>query len=197
MAFPLLPLLGLLGSGVGAYLGNRHNKGDLTSILGGAALGGGLGGLGGLLGGSKSGRGFLMGDPGGQQQFPRFTPEQQSTMSELLQQGKQNTDFSGIENLARKNFTEQTIPGLAERFTSMGGGQHSSAFQGALGGAGSDLEAQLAALKPRFGMQQLGMGLQPSFESAYKPATPGFAQTGLSSLMALLPQLLQLYSGGM
>ena len=168
MAFPLSALLGLLG-------------------------GGAIGGT--LLGGKKSMSKLFMGEPERERQFQRFTPEQQSALDQLLKQGMESTDISGIEGLARKRFEEETIPSIAERFTAMGGGQRSSAFQSTLGRAGSDLEAQLAALRPQLGMQKLGMGLQPRFETAYQPSQPGMLQTGATSLASLLPMLMLLGGG--
>ena len=170
MAVPLLPLLGMLGGG----------------------------GIGGLLGSSAAsgGKSFLFGDKAKTEQFPRYTQEQQDVFSQLLQQGKENTDFSGIESAARKNFSENMIPSIAERFTAMGGGQRSSAFQSALGNAESNLESQLSALRPQFGMQQLRMGLQPQFDTAYTPATGGLAQGGIGQIAQILPLLIRLFSQG-
>jgi len=169
MAFPLAALLGLLG--------------------------GGIGGAAGLAGGNNLSK-FFMGNKGEEQQFQKFTPEQQSALDQLLKQGSESSDFSGIENLAQKRFQEETIPSIAERFTSMGaGGQGSSAFQSSLGRAGSDLESQLAGLRSQHGMQQLQMGLQPRFDTGYKPESQGFLGSSASSLMSLLPLLLKLGGG--
>jgi len=132
---------------------------------------------------------FLFGEPEKEQQFQRFTPEQQSALDQLLQQGLGNIGTDAIEGLARKRFQEETIPSLAERFTAMGGGQRSSAFQSSLGRAGSDLESQLAALRQQGGMQQLGMGLTPRFDTGYRPATQGMLGSGAQSLAGLLPLL--------
>lgn len=157
----------------------------------------GLGGLGGLAAsagkiGGKGFSSFLKGDPEKERQFQRFTPEQQDVLSNLLRQGAEETNISGLENLARKRFQEETIPSIAERFTAMGAGsQGSSAFQSSLGRAGSDLEAQLGALRSQQGMQKLGLGLQPSFETAFSPATPGFLQGGSQALLQSLPMLLK------
>jgi hypothetical protein len=118
-------------------------------------------------------------------QLPRFTGQGQDALSQLLSQGMQNADFGGMENRARNMFQTQTMPSIAERFTSMGGegGQRSSAFAPAAMGAGADLESQLAALKGRFGMQQLGMGLTPQFENIFIPKSPGRMQQFGSSMM--------------
>ena len=154
---------------------------------------------------------FLFGNPGRMQQTPLYTPQQTSTMNQLMgtaMQGLGNNqfDFAPIEAQARKGFSQQTIPSLAERFTSMGsgGGQRSSAFQGALGGAGADFESNLAALRSQYGLQQqgnmmnmLGMSLRPQFENNYFPSSGGLfggmgggmGQAGGSGLMELLPLL--------
>ena len=141
--------------------------------------------------------------PGGGTQLttPRYTQEQTQILNNLAQMGAQNADFGNIENRARSQFATQTIPGLAERFTSMGGGQRSSAFQGALGQAGADLESQLAAQRAGFGLQQLGLGLQPQFESYLQPSPyQGLAQGLTQGFGAALPGLAEVgakyYLGG-
>ena len=120
-----------------------------------------------------NGGNFLTGYGSSNEQLSRFNPQNTAILNNLAQQGSQNANFQGIEDLARKNFQQKTIPSLAERFTAMSGDTRgSSAFQGALGQAGSDLESQLAALKGQFGLQQLQLGLQPG-ENMYTPAGGG------------------------
>lgn len=131
---------------------------------------------------------FQYGTPGHVQQFPRFAPEQEAAMRSLLGgglQGLSQTDlsFEPIAERARKQFREETIPGLAERFTALGGGQRSSAFGQQLGRAGSDLESQLAALGSQYNLQKFGaltnlsrLGLEPAYETTYFPAQPGAYQ---------------------
>jgi hypothetical protein len=113
--------------------------------------------------------------------------------------------FQPIEDRARQQFETKTVPGLAERFTSLGGQskQGSSAFQGALGSAASDLESQLASLRGQYGLKEnalqqnlfgqllgggqqnqaqglqllqnmLTQGLQPRHEYGFQPAPPSF-----------------------
>jgi hypothetical protein len=119
-----------------------------------------------------SGLGSLFKSKPKTQQVPRFNPQQTGIINNLAQQGSENSNWQGQEQQARRNFSTNTIPGLAERFTAAqgGGAQRSSAFQGALGNAGSDLEAQLAGMRGQFGLQQLGLGLQPTFDSRFVPA---------------------------
>ncbi len=95
------------------------------------------------------------------QQIQRGNPQQQGGINQLLNQTLQGlqpqnfgSGFQPIAQEARNQFQQQTIPGLAERFTSMGGGQKSSAFQGALGSAASGLEQGLAAQQAQFGQNQ-------------------------------------------
>jgi len=106
-------------------------------------------------------------------QSPRYTPGQESALNTLLQQGMSQTDSQALEERYRKQFGESTVPGLAERFTGMGGGQRSSAFAGSLGRAGTDLESQLAALRQQAGMQKLQQGLTQRFDTNYMAGDPG------------------------
>jgi len=129
-------------------------------------------------------------------------PLLQQTLANL---GSNKFDFEPIANREVQRFQQDIIPTLAERFSAMGSGgsQRSSAFQGALGQAGSDLSQGLAALGSQYGLQQRGQqqdllrsllgsqlglqelnqrglgsllssGLQPRFEGVYNQAQPGF-----------------------
>ena len=93
-------------------------------------------------------------------------PTQQSAMDEILglAMGRLQDPLKGFEPMAeraRSQFQTQTIPSLAERFTSMGeGAQRSSGFQRALGGAGVDLEEAHAKASPTSGWRRpAAMGL--------------------------------------
>jgi len=102
--------------------------------------------------------------------------------------------FEPIEQQARNQFSEQTVPSLAERFTSMGNNSLSSpAFISQLGQAGAGLESDLAAQKAQYGqqnvqqiLQMLQLGLQPQFENAYRPRQAGalenIAGAGLNNI---------------
>lgn len=142
---------------------------------------------------------MLFGKKGKMEQLPTMTPEQQQLLSQLLQ-GLGGPMGMGLENImgilsgdpealeafqapAMRQFEEQIVPGIAERFTGMGGGaQQSSAFQQALGGAGASLAERLSAQKA--GLQSgamgqlsqllgLGMGAKP-FGYQYTPGSQGF-----------------------
>lgn len=100
--------------------------------------------------------------------------------------------FEAFEAPHLRQFQEQVVPALAERFSGLGAGsQRSSAFQQALGQAGAGLQENLASL--RAGLQGqaasqalgyaqqpianaqgfAGYGLQPSFENVIRPRTQG------------------------
>jgi hypothetical protein len=88
--------------------------------------------------------------------------------------------FDPIAQQAQTQFNTQTIPSIAERFSSLGGGQRSSAFQGALGQAGAGLQENLAAMKSQYMMQMMpmlmqmfSMGQQPQFEQQVLPGREG------------------------
>ena len=142
---------------------------------------------------------FLFGREPKMRQLPAISPEQQELLSDLIGQirGPLTEGISGLQQIlagepeafeafekpAMRQFEEQIVPGIAERFTGMGtGAQRSSAFAQALGKAGESLSERLAA--QRGAMQQqamgqlsqlLGLGLrQPTFGYQMQPGTPGF-----------------------
>jgi hypothetical protein len=101
----------------------------------------------------------LFGSSGQLKQLDRFNPQQQNVQNQalgqfgpLLQQLQKPADINPILNQRRQSFQTDTLPSIAERFSSLGGsGQRSSAFQNAVGRAGSDLETQLASLQSQVG----------------------------------------------
>jgi len=106
-------------------------------------------------------------------QIPNQTPEAQALINQNIKQGMQNTDFNAVENLAQKRFSEQGIPNIMSRFN-MQNNQNSSAMQGALSGARADLDAQLAAQRLQYGLQQSKLGLTPQFDTYHQPESYGF-----------------------
>lgn len=116
----------------------------------------------------------------------------QNFLQSLLQGGPEA--FKQFEAPLMRQFQEQTIPQLAERFSGLGA-QSSSAFQQALGQAGAGLSERLAQLRSGLQFQALGPALQyaetpfsqaqsllgtafqPSFSRGISPGGPGaFAQ---------------------
>jgi len=135
-------------------------------------------------------------------QLPQLTPEQQQWQLQAGNQAMQGLQdpaagFDPIAQQARSQFQTQTLPTLAERFTSFGqGGQRSSDFMGAMAGAGADLEEGLAAQRAQYGLQNrgmlqqlLGMSMQPSFENIYQPEQMGGLQRFGASLLGQTPKL--------
>lgn len=136
-----------------------------------------------------------------------YEAQQRQMMNQVGQMGLQGLlggqmpggmSFEPLRRQALTQFNTQTVPSLAERFTSMGGGQRSSAFQGALGQAGAGLNENLAAMQSQYQMQMLpmlmqmlGIGLNPQTEQQYLPGQEGFlskAGTGfMEGLGSALP----------
>jgi len=138
----------------------------------------------------------LWSSPAQTNQFPNFGPEQLQALMSLLGQGQQNTNFNDISQKATSNFYQNTVPSIAERFSSMGG-QRSGAFQASLGNAGAGLNRDLGAMRSQFGMQQLQQGLMPQFQTMYQPEQSGFLQNLLLSLAGGAPQALgSMYGSG-
>lgn len=153
--------------------------------------------------GLKQGAGnFLFGNKGGVEQYSTVTPEQQSILQLLQQlgvQGLQNPSagFEPIAQQARNDFNQQTVPSLAERFSSMGNSSLSSpAFASQLGQAGAGLESELAAMQAGYGQQNmqqilqlLQLGLQPQSENVFRPRENGLIQ----GLIGAAPNFYQSY----
>jgi len=140
--------------------------------------------------------------PRGYDTVSTFNPQQQQGFQQLIQllQGQlgqsqglqgQGSDyisrllsgspeaFEQFEAPIQRQFREQTIPQLAEQFSGLGAGaQRSSAFQQALGSAGTDLSERLAALR---GQLQLG-ALPQAFQYSQAPLS------GLQNLLGLNTQ---------
>lgn len=114
-----------------------------------------------------------------------LTPYQQRASNYVLDQSlrglQQNQpSFTPIANQQLEQFYTQTVPSLAERFTALGNGQRSSAFQGALANAGRGLHNDLAAQNQQFNQQNrsnytnlLNFGLTPRFQTALNPGGAG------------------------
>lgn len=178
------------GAGIGSYSANPL----------GTALGAGVGGIGGFLASLFSGGG----EKGGVKQAQNFSPEVQQILQLLMQQGQNGLQnpyegWGDVENNARTQFQNNTVPGLAERFTSMGNNALSSgAFNSQLGQAGVGLESNLAALKQQYGqqnrnnaLQQLSLGIQPSFTNYYQESQPGFGENLFAGVAQAAPKFLQ------
>jgi len=145
-------------------------------------------------GNSSSISDFFMGSPRRAEQLPRYSPETSAIFSQLLQQGMKGLQnpqagFDPIENKARSDFQQKTLPSLLERFTGTGGALSSPILGSQIGAAGAGLEESLAAMRAQFGqqnmsnlMQLLGLGLTPQFDWMELAAEPGLFQQMLPSI---------------
>lgn len=131
----------------------------------GAGIGGVLGGLSGLFGGGNEGMQKYKTLSKEQQKFHQIRGQQAQQLGQggyqgsldILQQmlNPQSDIYRNFEAPYRREFEEQTIPNLAERFAGMGaqgGALSSSGFGQSLGAAGAGLQEKLAYLKS--GLQQ-------------------------------------------
>lgn len=122
--------------------------------------------------------------------------------------------FNKFEAPLQRQFQEQTVPDLANRFASMGSGGAlgSTGFRNQLAREGSNLSTNIAAL--RGGMQQqgvnqglqfaqqpfqnlmslYGIGTQPTMNQ-YQPASPGFGSNIASAMFGGLSQGYGQYMG--
>lgn len=147
---------------------------------------------------------FFMGSKPQQLYSSPFNQNQAQGLMQLLQQGMGNMQnpYEGFEPLAQestRNFNEQIVPGLAERFTQTGAAASSPAFASQLGGAGAGLQSMLNAQKAQYGManKQFGLsqaqtGLTPMYENAFLPGSQGFFSKINQQGQQLAPLLLKL-----
>jgi len=169
-----LPFIGTIGGAiaagpVGGMIGGAAGSGVSAMIPNSVTPGGSSG----------SGGSFMGGKSGAFEQISRFTPEQRNIMDQLSSGGlrdyQRQEDFSPIQNLlsglieknlgnqfnfdpfkqkATRNFEENTLPGIFERFTSLGkGAQSTGAFQGMLARGGAELNEGLAALEQDYALK--------------------------------------------
>jgi len=185
---PFGGLAGLAAGGIGGYLmggGGRSNQqqqmGQHPQQMG-----------------QQGGYG-MMTMPNGSQavQMPNFSPQQMQGYDQLFQQGQQGmqnmppANFGALKDMYTQNFNQNTIPGIMERFSGMGaGGQRSSAFEQALGGAGAQMNTQMAGMEQGFNhqnrnqlMHMMQMGGQPQYSWEGSKREPGFAENFGTSLM--------------
>lgn len=166
---------------------------------------------------------FLFGDRDRTKQQSVLSPEQQNLAKSLFGglggggiygQGQQGYEsgMNYLQNLYSdspdaynklaapylRQFNEQIVPGLAERFTGAGyGGRQSSAFQQSLGQAGQRLQEGLGSMFEGLKSQNLGNLLgfsnlpfqqaqgalgQRTFENIYQPGSTGIVGGGLEGL---------------
>jgi hypothetical protein len=136
---------------------------------------------------------FWTGSKGGIQDVPLYNQQQSGAFSSILNQALQMLSGQGNNPAAQQainQFNTQTVPGLSERFTAMGGGQRSSGFQGALGSAAGNLHQGLQAQQFQQALPLLQQGLTQQYSQINHPSQQGFLQS-------LAPMLAQLGIGGL
>jgi hypothetical protein len=90
----------------------------------------------------------------------QYAPATQQGLGYLQNMFDPNS-YASLEAPAMRQFQEEIIPGIAERFSAMGAGsQSSSSFRNQLGRAGVDLGTNLANLRQQGMMQALPQALQ-------------------------------------
>ena len=144
--------------------------------------------------GQQQKAGFFKGTPQQQVMMSTNTPQQQSVLDRVNQYlsggiGNLNlpggqSNFAPIAEQSQRNFQQQTVPTLAERFGSLGSGSggalSSPDLYKQLGAAGANLQGDLAALQSQYGLQErgeqannffnlLGAGLKPQFDYGITP----------------------------
>jgi hypothetical protein len=164
---------------------------------------------------------FLWGNESSLSKKTNYLPGQEKGLNQLLQnmlglggagggyqqsieylQNLLNPDSEMMKNFEEpymRQFEQETLPNIAERFAG-GGALSSSGFGQAVGGAGANLQSQLAQLKSMLRgqaaqglmgqynqMQNMQLGSQP-FSYHEKQASPGI-------VMPLLSSFLQGYGG--
>lgn len=159
------------------------------------------------------------GDKTRMKKLPTVSPEQEGYINQLLQGvGELTPDMFNylsqilsddpelmkqFEAPAMRQFDEEIVPGIAERFSALGAGsQRSSAFPQQIAAAGSRLSENLAAQRANLKSGAMGQlaslgqtGLTPTF--GYQPKTKqgwgsSMGQLG-GGLLGMLPRL---FSGG-
>lgn len=156
--------------------------------------------------------GFFGGKPERMDQIQNFTEDQQSSMGQMLKGGTQQLPqiFEFLQNIlsqdpdtmkqfqapAMRQFNEEIIPGIAEKFTQLGA-QGSSAFTQSLGQAGAGLEERLSSQRAGLGgdsikqlMSILSSGLTPQFTNLHRPEEAGMGEKVMDTLIKILPLLL-------
>lgn len=153
---------------------------------------------------------FLFGTKEKAKQLPTFTPGQQKLQEDLLgglggQQGlqQQGIDFLSLllsqdpealqqfQAPALRQFQEEIIPGITERFAGLGA-LNSSGFQQTLAQSGQKLAENLAQQRGGLGIQGLAglqalqsQALSPQFQTGVSPRQPGFFEQVIGPLLQL------------
>lgn len=200
-------LTGMGGGGIKALLDQIGKIPGITAdMLGGignllsGAFGGGQGGGGGGQGGGGQGG-------GPSDEYALFRPQQEKVMDQLMNMGLKELqgnqyNFAPIRQEAYRQFEQQGLPSLAQRFTNLGGRRGSGGFNRYATQARGDLESQLAALESQYQQGRYGqlqnltsLGLGRRFEPKIIEKQPtGMQQLTQGLLQGAVPPLAK-YAG--
>lgn len=103
-------------------------------------------------------------------QYPTMSPEQQQFQDQILKllggELGGEEDFESFAAPYKRQFNEETIPGISERFAGLGG-LSSSGFTQSLGQAGAGLSEKLASLQQMLKRQKFQSLLPFAFQSRF------------------------------
>jgi hypothetical protein len=124
-------------------------------------------------------------------QYPTLTPEQGAFQNKILQMLGGQLESPNFETFAapyKRDFQENIVPGIAERFAGLGG-LSSSGFTQSLGQAGGALEEKLAALQEGLKSDQFSKLLPFAFGSSFHTDVQrGGGQNWLAELLGPILQ---------
>lgn len=120
-------------------------------------------------------RDFFLGNKGGFFQTSRYDPQQSNAVLQVLQNALGMINPQAIEQQATNRFHQQIVPGLLERFSSLGNNALSSSALGSqLGQAGANANVDIQALLSQLGTQLLPFGLTQLQDTHYQNPSEGF-----------------------
>jgi|LNFM01.1.fsa_nt_gb hypothetical protein len=132
-------------------------------------------------------------------QYPTMSPEQQAFQNKILEMlGGQlgeggDEEFNAFAAPYKRQFEEQTIPGISERFAGLGG-LSSSGFTQSLGQAGAGLNEKLAALQQGLKSERFNRLLPFAFQKNFHTDVEKGGQNWLAELLG---PILQGYGSGL
>ena len=148
------------------------------------------------------------------QYLNKYNPGQQGGLDYLLQSGQEQLQdpykgFEPIRQNALNTFHQDIVPRLQEQFSASGSNSASSGtLKSELSSAGASLAEKLAAFQSHFGqqneqtgLQRIQLGLNPQYEIANRPRTPGLVENVWDTASQAAPTLAKLaykmYTGGL
>jgi hypothetical protein len=132
---------------------------------------------------------FAWGNPGGWDQLPNYTDEQNQGYNQVFQNGLQMLNdpykvWQGQEDYAHQQFNERILPNILERINAGSGARLSSpSLSHQISQGGSGLASMLQASRENygqnnreFGLRQIESGGRSPWTYASRPPEPGFVE---------------------